>query len=103
MSPSKMRKTQWFRQGQTARMLGEPRASNPYDGDPAYYVRRRAWFAGWDEPPEEEVQPEPDKDFADLMAEVAENPTTDETPGVADDPLGDQIVALAREWVKLNA
>jgi transcriptional regulator with XRE-family HTH domain len=43
-----------------------------------------------------------DPDFADLMVEVAENSTTDETPGVADDPLGDQIVMLAREWVKVN-
>jgi transcriptional regulator with XRE-family HTH domain len=41
-------------------------------------------------------------DFADLMEEVADTPTTEETPGVAADVLGDQIVALARQWMKLN-
>lgn len=41
-------------------------------------------------------------DFADLIAELADTPTTEETPGVAADLLGDQIVALARQWMKLN-
>jgi hypothetical protein len=44
-----MRRSQWYREGETARLIGEPRHSNPYDGDPAHYVRRRAWFQGWDE------------------------------------------------------
>lgn len=66
MSPSKMRRTNWFRDGEAARQMGEPRDSNPFDGDPAHYVRRRAWWQGWDEA--ELHMPEPPTPFDEALA-----------------------------------
>ena len=44
-----MRKSNWYKDGAFAHFNDQARDTNPYEGDPAYYVRRRAWFAGWDD------------------------------------------------------
>lgn len=44
-----------------------------------------------------------DWDFKDTVRELADMDMTHETPGVAADPLGDQLVQLARQWMKVHA